>query len=72
MLCRQLIESEEILSNASVGIDIGDKNVQVPYRLLLTRFNSTLDLTIGEKPVKIEFRLEPAADVAINSKGEIG
>ncbi len=61
-LCRQILASEEILSDASVGIDVGGKQVKVPYKLLLTRFNSSLELDIGGVPVTIDFRLEPLKD----------
>ena len=62
-LCRQLHDSEEILGNTCVGIDIGEHHVKVPYKLLLTRLNSSLDLMIGEEPLSIVFRLEPAQDL---------
>ena len=61
-LCRQILASEEILSDASVGIDVGGKQVKVPYKLLLTRFNSSLELDIGGVPLTIDFRLEPLKD----------
>lgn len=61
-LCKQLIESEEILSHTEVGINVGDNEVSIPYNLLLTRFNSRLDLCIGNKPFKINFRIEPLID----------
>lgn len=64
-LCRQLIESEEILSNASIGIDVGENHVQIPYKLLLTRLNSNLELSIGNLPVTITFRIEPLKDMPI-------
>lgn len=61
-LCRQIQLSEEILSNTSVGIYLGDREVKIPYKLLLTRLNSTLDLTVGDRPLTITFRIEPAID----------
>lgn len=61
-LCRQIQLSEEILSNTSVGIYIGDREIKIPYKLLLTRLNSTLDLMIGDRPLTISFRIEPAID----------
>jgi len=64
-LCRQLIESEEILSNASIGIDVGEHHVQIPYKLLLTRLNSSLELSIGNMPVSIKFRIEPLKDTPL-------
>lgn len=63
-LCSQIHESEEILGDSSVGIDIGDHHVEVPFKLLLTRLNSSLDLMIGNQPCKILFRLEPGEDTA--------
>jgi hypothetical protein len=63
-LCRQIHESEEILSSTSVGINVGDQHVAVPYKLLLTRLNSSLDLMMGDTPCKITFRIEPAQDLS--------
>lgn len=61
-LCQQLIDSEEILSNVAVGIDVGERQIKVPYRLLLTRLNSILELKMGDKVVSINFRVEPLRD----------
>jgi uncharacterized protein YbaR (Trm112 family) len=61
-LCRQIQLSEEILSNTSVGIYMGDREVKIPYKLLLTRLNSTLDLMMGDRPLTITFRIEPMTD----------
>jgi hypothetical protein len=62
-LCRQIQKSEEILSLTSVGIHIGDREIKIPYKLLLTRLNSTLDLLIGNDPLTITFRVEPILDL---------
>ncbi len=68
-LCKQIWDSEEILGSTSVGIDVGETHVKVPYKLLLTRFNSSLDLIIGDKPISIVFRFEPTLDYTeVNSK----
>ena len=64
-LCRQIQASEEILSNTSVGICIGDREVKIPYKLLLTRLNSTLDLMVGDRPLTITFRIEPSVDTPL-------
>lgn len=61
-LCRQIQASEEILSNTAVGIYLGDREVKIPYKLLLTRLNSTLDLIVGDRPLTITFRIEPTLD----------
>lgn len=61
-LCRQIRESEEILGNTSVGIDVGERRVKVPYKLLLTRLSSCLELKIGDQMLPIAFRIEPIQD----------
>jgi hypothetical protein len=61
-LCYQIHESEEILGSTSVGVDVGGNQVKIPYKLLLTRLNSTLDLKIGDEPLSILFRIEPIKD----------
>jgi transcription elongation factor Elf1 len=58
-LCYQIYESQEILSQASIGVSVGEKEVKVPFKILLSRLNSMLDLMIGDKPVTITFRIEP-------------
>ncbi|MEX1012519.1 MAG: hypothetical protein WD595_05195 [Waddliaceae bacterium] len=58
-LCEKIHECEEILGNTSVGIDVGKEQVKVPYKLLLTRLSSCLELKIGDKPLTIFFRFEP-------------
>lgn len=58
-LCRQIQNSEEILGGTSVGVDVGEHHVKVPYKLLLTRLSSSLELTIGGQKVSIFFRIEP-------------
>lgn len=70
-LCRQIHESEEILGNSSVGIDVGNNHVTIPFKLLLTRLNSSLELIIGEKPCKIVFRIEPRCDIPSGSTKKI-
>ena len=60
-LCLQIKESEEILGNASIAVDVGKSTVQVPFKLLLTRLKSTLDLTIQGEKIVVTFRSEPTA-----------
>lgn len=61
-LCRQIQESQEILSSTGVGVRIGDREVQIPYKILLSRFNSSLTLSFDGHPLIIQFRTEPAED----------
>lgn len=62
-LCRQIHESEEILGNTAVGVDIGEHHVAIPYKLLLTRLTSSLNLKIGKEQIAISFRMEPSRDM---------
>jgi hypothetical protein len=64
-LCRQIQDSEEILGSASVGVDVGEHHVKVPYKLLLTRLSSSLDLNMAGQKVSIFFRIEPARDTPV-------
>lgn len=61
-LCCKIVDAEEILGNACVGIDIGEHHVKVPYKLLLTRLGSSLDLNIEGRKIPIAFRIEPGQD----------
>jgi hypothetical protein len=62
-LCEKIQESEEILGKTSVAIDVGPNHVKVPFRLLLTRLGSVLDLDIGGQKLEILFRTEPLKDM---------
>lgn len=61
-LCRQIHASQDILGNASIGIDVGEHHIKVPYKLLLTRLSSSLDLTMDGQKVAIVFRIEPTKE----------
>ena len=61
-LCRVIHESEEILGHASVGVDVGEHHVKVPYKLLLTRLSSSLELNMNGNTVSIAFRSEPTKE----------
>lgn len=58
-LCTAIHDAEEILGTSSIGINVHDKEVNIPFKLLLTRLNSKLDLTLGNTPLTIVFRIEP-------------
>lgn len=61
-LCRQIHASQEILGNTSIGIDVGEHHIKVPYKLLLTRLSSSLDLNMEGQKVSIVFRIEPTKE----------
>ena len=52
-------DSEDILGNTHIAIDVKGNSVHIPYRLLLTRLNTLLSLKIGEKTISFKFRVEP-------------
>jgi len=58
-LCREIRASEEILGSSSVAVDVGPHSVKIPFKILLTRLKSTLDLKIGSEQVSVVFRTEP-------------
>ncbi len=58
-LLRTLHESESILSTTNVVVDVHGKSVRIPFRLLLTRLNTELNLQIAGKEVHISFRIRP-------------
>ncbi len=61
-LCIQIRKSQGILGNASVGVNVGENYVKIPYKLLLARLTSHLDLMIGDQPLTITLRVEPLED----------
>ncbi len=42
--------------------------MKIPFKLLLTRLNSTLDLMVGDDPLTIRFRVEPAKDIPLQNQ----
>ena len=58
-LCREIRASEEILGSSSIAVDVGPHSVKIPFKILLTRLQSTLDLKIGSERVSVVFRTEP-------------
>lgn len=64
-LCRQIHASKDILSYTSIGVDVDERQVKIPFKLLLTRLSSCLDLEIGDTKEKIAFRFEPLKDMGV-------
>ncbi len=62
-LCYQIKESEEILSHTSIGIDVCERKIKIPYKLLLTRLTTHLDLILDDNPITITFQIEPVKDL---------
>jgi hypothetical protein len=65
-LLRALHEAESILSTTNVEVDVHGYSVRIPFRLLLTRLNTELNLQIAGKQVHIRFRISPLNDIKDN------
>jgi len=51
--------AEDLLGDASVGITTAIGEERIPYRLLLTRLNTAITLSVGDRHVDFRFRVEP-------------
>ena len=58
-LCKELKASEDILSHTSIAVQVGSQEVKIPFKILLTRLRSTLDLMVGGKKMVLSYRTEP-------------
>jgi heterodisulfide reductase subunit A-like polyferredoxin len=62
-LCVQIHRSQEILGQTSIAIDLEEKQLRIPYNLLLTRLSSVIELEIEGKVCELTFRIEPGKDL---------
>lgn len=62
-LCRAVNEAQEILSDTNVAINVYSHEVKIPFRLLLSRLNTQLNLDVGGKEIQIRFRVSPLKDM---------
>ena len=53
-------DAEEILGDVNVGVTTMNGEKKIPYRLLLTRLNTTITLDLGGQKVDFAFRVEPS------------
>ncbi|MBR5624011.1 hypothetical protein IKW72_03260 [bacterium] len=51
----------DLLGQASIGVKVKDKEITVPYQLLLTRLNSLLSLKVNDQEMTFRFRVDPTA-----------
>ncbi len=55
-------DAEDILGDSSVAVTVaGAKEVKIPYALLLTRLNTLITLSLGDKKVDFHLWIEPAS-----------
>ena len=62
-LCHQIYASRDILGSTNIAVNVGSHEVKIPYKILLTRLSSTIELIIENQKVDIKFRIEPSRDV---------
>jgi len=62
-LCRAVNEAQEILSDTNVAINVYSHEVKIPFRLLLSRLNTQLNLDVGGREIQIRFRVSPLKDM---------
>jgi|SaaInlStandDraft_3_1057020.scaffolds.fasta_scaffold205483_1 hypothetical protein len=63
-LCRQIHLSQDILGDASIAVSVDNREVKIPYKILLTRLNSVMTLSIGSnEDIAIRFRVEPIDEI---------
>ena len=56
-----LRNSEDILGDSAVSINVAGGEVRVPYALLLTRLNTLITLNIGDTPTDFHLWVEPSS-----------
>ncbi|MFW6413835.1 MAG: hypothetical protein ACOCZS_00915 [Verrucomicrobiota bacterium] len=58
-------EAEDLLGDVNVAITTSTEEVKIPYRLLLTRLNTTITIDMGGRKVDFNFRIEPLNEESI-------
>lgn len=56
--------SEDILGSCNVAVTTPGGEIKVPYRLLLTRMNTLISLSVMDTTIDFNFRVEPLNDAA--------
>ena len=56
-----LRNTEDILGDSAVSINVAGGEVRVPYALLLTRLNTLITLTLEGKPTDFHLWVEPSS-----------
>jgi transcription elongation factor Elf1 len=62
-LLKAVQNTQDILGDINVGIQVEGHSVKIPYRLLLTRLNTMITLQMGGQKVDFHVRVHPLADL---------
>lgn len=55
-------DAEGILGDCNVGVAVSEKEIKIPYALLLTRLNTMISLELGGRNVDFNLRVEPGSE----------
>ena len=53
-------ESEDLLGDAMISVNVANGSVQIPYAMMLTRLNTVISLEMGETKTDFHLRVEPS------------
>ncbi|MDD3886944.1 MAG: hypothetical protein PHI35_08725 [Victivallaceae bacterium] len=53
--------SEDILGDSNVSVNVAGGEVKIPYALLLTRLNTLITLSVGDRKVDFHLWIEPSS-----------
>lgn len=60
-LIEALRNSEDILGDSAVSVNVAGGEVRIPYALLLTRLNTLITLDLGRTPTDFHLWVEPSS-----------
>lgn len=53
-------ESEDLLGDAMISVNVANGSVQIPYAMMLTRLNTVISLDLGNSKTDFHLRVEPS------------
>ena len=53
-------ESEDLLGDAMISVNVANGSVQIPYAMMLTRLNTVISLDFGDRKTDFHLRVEPS------------
>ena len=53
-------ESEDLLGDAVISVNVAGGSVKIPYAMMLTRLNTVISLDLGDSKTDFHLRVEPS------------
>lgn len=53
-------DSEDLLGDAMISVNVAGGSVKIPYAMMLTRLNTVITLDLGETKTDFHLRVEPS------------